>query len=351
MDPLHFAFHFFHFSSKQWESLKPGAILTQDWFERLFRELTPRTLRCGPVRTVEQAKILYQEILAEEYSHGIRFIRRGDPHYPEQFEQHLAPEVRPLALFLRGQALPSEEATVAMVGTRNPSPIGIRAAKDFSTFFSAQSLHIVSGLARGIDAIAHETNIKRGTIAILGAGLANVYPQEHQSLAEKILANGGSLLSQFPIWQVPLPQNFPQRNKLIAALSTGTLVVEGSEKSGAAITGKLALEMGKAAIVLTQDFRSAFGRGAIRLQQCGAILACSEEEALHALYARLGGYPWQIGKTEKIELNGSFDFSGFQRLAKLELPDAIALLEEGLRNGRIERICNNSYRLAKNRSH
>ena len=205
---------------------------------------------------------------------------------------------------------------------------------------------MVSGLAKGIDTIAHQENLRAGTIAVLGSGVHDVYPKENGEMAELILARGGSLLSPFPLGQIPLPVNFPQRNDLIAALSAGTVVVEGAETSGAAVTGKQTLSMGKSVVVLTQDFRSGFGRGAIRLQQAGANLVCSEEEALHSLFSRLGGFsgvalPALRGKSRE------FTFEQFLRAAGKDVAAALVLLEEGISTGKIERRGPDLYRLRR----
>lgn len=343
MDRLHFATQFFHFTSKQWREFEAES--PPHWIRELFRRFAPRALRSGTVAGESEALSQYEKILKEEQAFGIRTLRLGEPDYPSALERYLPPERRPLLLFVRGPLPPEETELVAIVGTRQPSSLGVQAARNFSAFFSSLGLRVISGLARGVDALAHEENMEMGTIAVLGSGVGEVYPQEHQDLAERILARGGSLLSRYPIWQVPLPQNFPQRNELIAALSLGTVVIEGSEKSGAAITGKLSLEMDKATVVLTQDYRSAYGRGAIRLQQCGATLVTSEDEALEAIFARQGGYPWSA-KLENSSTR-SFDFRKFHELSGCSVPGAIALLEEGLKKGRIERLGTDSYRFTR----
>ncbi|HEY8280263.1 MAG TPA: DNA-processing protein DprA, partial [Bdellovibrionota bacterium] len=161
--------------------------------------------------------------------------------------------------------------------------------------------------------------------------------EENQNLAERILQQGGTLLSPFPLNQVPLPQNFPERNELIAALAAGTVVIEGAEKSGAAITGRLALSMGKTVCALTQDFRSDFGRGAIRLQQEGAVLVTREEEAVEALFRRFGGFAGPLPLAKPIRKNRCFSFKEFQRASGRSVPEALALLEEGLLQGKIVR--------------
>ncbi len=239
-----------------------------------------------------------------------------------------------MLLYKRGAEIPPEAHLVGIVGTRRPSALGLEATLSLATYLDAVGIRVVSGLARGIDTIAHENSLALGTVAVLGAGVGRVYPEDNQGLAENILRQGGILLSPFPLDQVPLPQNFPDRNELIAALAAGVVVVEGAEKSGAAITGRQALAMGKTVIALAQDFRTEFGRGAIRLQQDGAIFAAREEEAVEAIFRRFGGFhgPLPLATSRR-----SFSLSEFRKSAQCSLPEALVLLEEGILTGRIER--------------
>jgi DNA processing protein len=246
-------------------------------------------------------------------------------------------------LYLRGAKIPEEQSCVAVVGTRRPSPLGTDAAANFAAYFTQMNLHIVSGLARGIDSIAHRENLQRGTVAVLGSGAGKVYPRENQPLADEILRKGGSLLSPFPLYQVPLPQNFPFRNELIAALACGTLVVEGAAQSGAAITGMLALGMSKTVVALPQDFRTDFGRGAVRLQEAGAVFATNEEEALQAVFSPYGGFAHETRPARR----RVFSFGEFQLICGKSVAETIVLLEEGILRGRIERIGPQRYRFAR----
>jgi predicted Rossmann fold nucleotide-binding protein DprA/Smf involved in DNA uptake len=143
---------------------------------------------------------------------------------------------------------------------------------------------------------------------------------------------------------VPLPQNFPDRNELIAALSAGTIVVEGALRSGAVITGRQALAMGKTVIALTQDFRSEFGRGAIHLQQEGAVLVTREEEAVEAIFRRFGGFAGSGASKVRYPTKASFSFREFHIASGRSVPEAVALLQEGILQGRIVRR-GNRYRL------
>jgi DNA protecting protein DprA len=338
MDILRFAHHFFHFESRAWERVEALSLPPEELARRLFAEplLPRRKLREREPRSFEEAQRLHEENLERERSYGVRALREGDPDYPEALRQ-LAPERRPALTYLRGAAVPPETQLIGIVGTRAPSEGGREAARSFASYFSAIGIRVASGLARGIDTLAHERSAALGTVAVLGAGVGTVYPEENQPLADRILQQGGTLLSPFPLDQVPLPQNFPDRNELIAALCAGVLVVEGAVKSGASITGRQALALGKTVVVLSQDFRSEFGRGAIRLQQAGAELVTCEEEAVEAIFRRFGGFGSALPAAPGRSAQRSFTFREFQKASGRGVPEAAALLEEGILQGKIER--------------
>lgn len=341
MNSKRFAYQFFHFQSEQWNSYCEEKSLKKIFEESPF----PSRALQQPVRNFQEALAYFEQVQEREAELGINTLE--EIHYPSAIGAYLPKNIHPPFLFQRGAPLPEEKNVVAVVGTRHPSALGREAAKSFSRFLASSGIITLSGLAKGIDAIAHEENISR-TVAVLGGGVHGVYPAENAALAEKILCHGGTLLSPFPLGQVPLPQNFPYRNKFIAALSAGIVVIEGAESSGAAITGKLALEMGKNVVTLTQDYRSAFGKGAIKLLEAGAIPIANEQEGLEAIYSRLGGriFPgaekWQIGK--------SFSVSDFVKWNEGGLPQALAKLEQGISLGRIEKIGVDRYRLRKEKN-
>ncbi|RZA06925.1 MAG: DNA-processing protein DprA [Proteobacteria bacterium] len=340
MQNLLLAHRYFHFSLSRWVAAWDSQAPDERDLERLFKEdiFPRRCLKWEFPHSLSEAREVHLVLMERELRMGVKYVFEGSMDYPAALLSHIPPERRPAVLYTRGSPLPSEAEILSVVGTRSPSPDGIDAARSFSAFFSLLRIHLVSGLAKGIDTIAHRENLNRGTIAVLGSSLNDIYPAENFILSEEILAQGGTLLSPFPGGQVPLPANFPQRNELIAALSTGVLVVEGAEKSGAAITGKLALAMGKSVAVLSSDFRTPFGRGAVRLAQAGADFVLDEEEALQALYARLGGF-----LTGELPLGGtarrkrSFNLSEFCARSGLDIPPAISLLQEEILKGRIVR--------------
>jgi len=340
MEILRFAHRFFHFESAAWQKVTNGRLVDWKFAHCLFHEslLPRRQLRRGGISTFEEALKLHEHFKEREASFGIRVIDEENVSYPDAIRQHIPPERRPALLYLRGADIPPEAFLVGIVGTRSPSMCGEEGAQSFAAYLCALRIQVVSGLARGIDTLAHEQSLGIGTVAVLGSEVGNVYPEQNQELADRILTKGGSLLSPFPLDQVPLPQNFPDRNELIAALSSGVIVIEGAEKSGAAITGRQALAMGKTVVTLTQDFRSSFGRGAIRLQQDGAVLVTKEEEAVEAIFRRFGGFAGRLPcSASTLPQKRSFTFQEFQNAAGVSVPEALVLLEDGILQGRIER--------------
>lgn len=347
---MRFVHRFFHFNQAGWRRALGDQEPDWAFVRRLFEDggLPRRQLKRGDARTFEEARKAHDLQLRQEEALGIRAVAEGDAGYPEAFSRYVPPERRPALLYLRGAAIPDESRLIGVVGTRSPSQAGREAAHSFSAYLAALGVQVVSGLARGIDTIAHEETLRLGTVAVLGAEVGRVYPEENQELADRILAAGGTLASPFPLAQVPLPQNFPERNELIAALAAGVIVVEGAEKSGAAVTGRQALAMGKTVVALTQDFRSSFGRGAIRLQQDGAVLVTREEEAVEAIFRRLGGYAGSLFP-EVEPPRRTFTFAEFQAAAGVDVADALAALEEAILQGKIERW-GSKFRLASPRN-
>ena len=190
----------------------------------------------------------------------------------------------PALLYVRGDATILGEPQLAMVGSRNPTAGGLATAREFASCFANAGLTITSGLALGIDAACHEGALAaRGpTVAVLGCGLDQVYPREHQALAERIAAQG-ALVSEFPPGQKPLPACFPQRNRIIAALSHGTLVVEAAQRSGSLITARLAGEAGREVFAIPSSIHNPLARGCHQLIRQGAKLVERPEDVLAEL--------------------------------------------------------------------
>ena len=227
----------------------------------------------------------------------------GDPRYPRLL---LETEDPPLVLFVLGAArflqpggTPFPDSTcLAMVGSRNPSAQGAQNARQFSQALRSAGLTIVSGLALGIDAAAHEgalhdsTDVPHSdsdnesatpaTIAVVGTGLDRVYPRRHLALAHRIAAHG-LLVSEYPLGTPPLPANFPKRNRIIAGLSQGTLVVEAAPASGSLITARLANEQGREVFAIPGSIHAPQSRGCHALIRQGAKLVESVQDVLEEL--------------------------------------------------------------------
>jgi DNA processing protein len=213
---------------------------------------------------------------------GVRqFITLADADYPAPLLQSADP---PLALWLQGRPEALQPPSLAMVGSRQASAEGLDNARAFSAELTRKGLCIVSGLALGIDAAAHEGALGAGglTLAVLGHGLDTVYPSQHRALAARIEA-GGALLSEHAPGVAPIKQNFPLRNRIIAGLARGTLVVEAAPQSGSLITARLAAEAGREVFAVPGSIHSPQSRGCHQLIQQGAKLVQSAQDVLDEL--------------------------------------------------------------------
>ena len=211
----------------------------------------------------------------------------GDSDYPAAF---LTIEDPPLMLYLLGRPLPGPATgAIAIVGSRNPTPQGLEDAHAFAAHFAAAGLTVVSGLAQGIDGAAHEGALEGAagsgrcaTVAFVGTGLDRVYPRRHLKLAHRIAA-AGCLASEYPLGTPPLPHNFPRRNRLIAGLALGTLVVEAAQPSGSLITARVANEQGKDVFAIPGSIHSPMSRGCHALIRQGAKLVESAQDVMEEL--------------------------------------------------------------------
>ena len=217
-----------------------------------------------------------------------RVVTLGDAAYPASL---LNIEDPPLMLYMLGAlAIPASAATkviansLAVVGSRNPTPQGESNARQFARAFAEAGVCVVSGLALGIDGAAHDGALLGGgqTIAVVGTGLDRVYPKKHLALAHRI-AQQGMLISEFPLGTPPLVPNFPRRNRIIAGLSLGTLVVEAALKSGSLITARLAAEQGKEVFAIPGSIHSPQSRGCHALIKQGAKLVELAQDVLEEM--------------------------------------------------------------------
>jgi DNA processing protein len=222
-------------------------------------------------------------------------VTLADPLYPRAL---LALDDPPLMLYVTGNHavfahIAGKEIAndMAIVGSRNPTPQGEVNAHDFAKSFAGSGMHVVSGLALGVDGAAHRGALDAyeaspstagSTVAVVGTGLDRVYPKKHYELAHRI-ATHGIILSEFPIGTPPVAANFPRRNRIISALTQGTLVVEAAVRSGSLITARLAAEQGKDVFAIPGSIHSALSKGCHLLIKQGAKLVESAQDVLEEL--------------------------------------------------------------------
>jgi DNA processing protein len=248
---------------------QPEAALAQ-----LATAAQAQALRREPESLVAQLEVTWQWL--QEAGTGIerRVVTLADGDYPSGL---LNIEDPPLMLYVMGRVRVPWPAAIAVVGSRNPTPQGLVNARQFSRSFAQAGFAVVSGLALGVDAAAHEGALdcappeQLATIAVVGTGLDRVYPRQHLELAHRI-ARTGLVVSEYPLGTPPLAPNFPRRNRIIAALSQGTVVVEAALRSGSLITARQAAEQGKDVFAIPGSIHSPQARGCHALLKQGAKL-------------------------------------------------------------------------------
>ena len=221
-----------------------------------------------------------------------RIVTLGDPAYPSVLLEMADP---PVLLYAMGQVecLQQPQPRIAMVGSRNPTPQGASNARAFGKAFAEMGWTVVSGLALGVDGAAHEGALQAAlpeqvgvvglaTIAVVGTGLDRVYPRQHRDLAHRIVQHG-VILSESPLGTPPLSHHFPKRNRIIAGLSHGVLVVEAALQSGSLITARLAGEQGKEVFAIPGSIHASQSRGCHALIKQGAKLVESAQDVLEEL--------------------------------------------------------------------
>ena len=250
----------------------------------LFRASASELRGCGLSAAAAQAissgcvfdtAIRLQERMKAE---GIGLLSLLDPQYPPMLRHIFDP---PVCLFYKGELECLALTAVAIVGTRRPTPYGTSVATRFSRDLAQAGACVVSGMARGIDTAAHRGALDAGgpTIAVFGCGVDIIYPTENKQLAEQICRTG-LVLSEFPPGSPAYPQNFPIRNRIVAGLSSGVIVVEGKEFSGSTITARLALDQGREVFAVPGNITSAMSLGPNTLIKQGAQPALSAEDVL-----------------------------------------------------------------------
>lgn len=255
---------------------------------------------CGPI--VGAALAEEPDTLAPLLAHTLAWLRGGeqrralalgDADYPRLLLETADP---PLLLFVQGELRALSVPSVAIVGSRRATPQGLANARQFARALVDAGLTVVSGLALGVDAAAHEGALDAApgaapaTVAVMGTGPEQIYPRRHQALGARILARG-ALVTEYLPGAPPLAAHFPQRNRIIAGLTRGTLVVEAALQSGSLITARLASEAGREVYALPGSIHAEQSRGCHELLRQGAMLVESAQEIVDSLRPILSGAP------------------------------------------------------------
>ncbi len=217
---------------------------------------------------------------------GAKVLTWETPDYPELLRE--IPAAPPL-IFVRGQMEPVDRWAVAVVGTRRLTAYGRQVTRDLVAGLAQNGITVVSGLARGIDGVAHRTALNEGgrTIAVMASGIDKIYPPEHRDLAHEIVAGRGAIITDYPFGAEPESNHFPARNRLISGLSLGVVVIEAGEKSGALITTRFALEQNREVFAVPGNINSPVSIGTNRLIQQGGKLVMRVEDILEELNLKM----------------------------------------------------------------
>lgn len=235
----------------------------------------------GRLASYARKSALVDEELRLAKQSGCRVVTQLDADFPAPLKQIPDP---PLVLYMKGGWEDVDETAIAIVGARRASVYGQQIAQRFACELAGRGATVVSGLARGIDGAAHRGALQaRGrTVAVLGNGLTQVYPPEHEKLASQITEHG-AVCSEYPMKMEPLAQNFPRRNRLISGLSLGVVVVEAAQRSGALVTADMALEQGREVFAVPGKVDSPTSHGTHQLLKQGAKLVTCVDDILEEL--------------------------------------------------------------------
>lgn len=251
-------------------------------------EASPQALRAaglGP-KSIEslvqiRRQVSLQQVWEKLQSLGIQVLTWEDELYPHRLKEIDQP---PPVLYLRGEITPEDEWAVAIVGTRRITAYGRQVAEQVASGLARSGITIISGLARGVDSVAHQAALSAGgrTLAVLGNGVDHIYPPENRRLAEQIMVHG-ALLSDYPLGTVPDSQNFPPRNRIISGLSLAVVIVEAGQTSGALITASFAADQGRDVFAVPGNINAPQSKGTNRLIQDGAHPLLSPQDVLEVL--------------------------------------------------------------------
>jgi len=213
---------------------------------------------------------------------SIQILTTKDKNYPELLKKIYDP---PNKLYISGELRKEEKYPIAVVGTRKISNYGQEATRFFVEALAEAGLTIISGLALGVDGLAHRIALEKNarTIAVLGSGLNIIYPSAHQKLAQEIVESGGAVISEYSPNTGPTKKTFPARNRIVSGLSLGVLVIDAPQRSGALITARTAIEQGREVFVVPGRINDFNSEGCNYLIKMGARLVTNPEEIIEAL--------------------------------------------------------------------
>lgn len=261
-------------------------------------ELKQAGLDSGPIRAITsgRSKVSLEAEMEKLDRYGVKVLTWHDQGYPSRLKEIY--DYPPL-IYVRGSLLPEDEWCLAVVGTRRATVYGRQVTDEIVTDLAQSKITIVSGLAKGIDTVAHHSALEAGgrSIAVFACGLDTVYPAENADLARRIMQQG-ALISEYPLGTKPRAENFPRRNRILSGLSLGVLVVEAGESSGALITAHLALEQNREVFAIPGSILSPASSGTNHLIQEGAKLAHNYSDILEEL--NLTAVAHQMGLQEVI---------------------------------------------------
>jgi len=227
--------------------------------------------------------------LKKAESQGVRILTYSDPEYPALLKEIHDP---PMILYIKGQDIPDNRIFIAVVGSRNATPYGLKAAENIGQGLARRGAGVTSGMARGIDSSSHWGCLegKGFTVAVLGTGIDIIYPPANKKLYDQI-AEKGAVISEFPMGSSPVPNNFPMRNRIISGLSKATVIVEATKNSGSLITASLALDQGREVFAVPGSISSFKSAGCHYLiKQGAAALIENADDILEAMGMNYPGW-------------------------------------------------------------
>lgn len=285
-------------------------------------EMLPELTRSGGGRRVARIpSVAEAEAELETASrHGARFICVGEPDYPPLLRQMENP---PPVVAVHGEPAVFQLPPVALVGARNASASGMRMARSLASELGRQGYGVVSGLARGIDTAAHRGSLATGTVAVLAGGLDRPYPPENIALLDEITSSGGAAISEMPFGWEPRAQDFPRRNRIIAGLSFGLVVIEAAKRSGSLISARLAGEMGRLVFAVPGSPLDPRAEGANGLLKDGAILVTEAADVIEAILPLTGSTIPVPPSFSEPQDYGSSDFRP-ANLASIDIESAVS---------------------------